>query len=128
MGILTTGPAVKNHISPKKRKRIECNLSNYVPLVVPTTPTPTSSASSSQDSVFDVNRYTENQYPKEVKVRVRSYRETRCIEQTETENTNRNEGREEVQSNLLHDLPDWLQGFREILVDDRSPFGATGKP
>ena len=27
---------------------------------------------------------------------------------TETENTNYNEGREEVQSDLLHDLPDWL--------------------
>ena len=28
---------------------------------------------------------------------------------TETENTNKNEGREEVQSDLLHDLLDWLQ-------------------
>ena len=50
-------------------KRIDCNLSNYVPFVVPglsassssTTPSPTSPSSSSQDSVFDVSRYTE--YP-----------------------------------------------------------------
>ena len=49
-------------------KRIDCNISNYVPFVVPglsassfsTTPSPTSLSSSSQDSVFDVNRYTEN--------------------------------------------------------------------
>ena len=48
-------------------KRIDCNISNNVPFVVPglsassssTTPSPTSPSSSSQDSVFDVNRYTE---------------------------------------------------------------------
>ena len=39
---------------------------------------------------------------------------------TETENKNKNEGREEVQSNLLHDLPDWLQDFRENFVDESS--------
>ena len=52
-------------------KRIDCNISNYVPFVVPglsassssTAPSPTSSTSSSQDSVFDVNRYTENPVP-----------------------------------------------------------------
>ena len=53
----------------KKGKIIDCNISNYVPFVVPglstsssTTPTPTSS-SSSQDSVFDESRYTENPVP-----------------------------------------------------------------
>ena len=48
-------------------KRIDLNISNFVPFVVsglsasssPTTPSPTSPSSSSQDSVFDVNRYTE---------------------------------------------------------------------
>ena len=46
-------------------------ISNHVPFVVPglsassssTTPSPTSPSSSSQDSVFDVNRYTENPVP-----------------------------------------------------------------
>ena len=37
---------------------------------------------------------------------------------TETENKNKNEGREEVQSDLLHELLDWLQEFRENLVDE----------
>ena len=49
-------------------KRIDCNISNDVPFVVlgktasssSTTPSSASSPSSSQDSVFDVNRYTEN--------------------------------------------------------------------
>ena len=40
---------------------------------------------------------------------------------TETENTYKNKGREEVQSDLLHDLADWLQEFRENLVDESSP-------
>ena len=59
----------KSHLT-KKGKRNDCNISNYVPFEVPglstsssTTPTPTSSSSSSQDSVFDVNRYTENPVP-----------------------------------------------------------------
>ena len=39
---------------------------------------------------------------------------------TETENTNKNERREEVHSDLLHDLLDWLQEFRENLVDESS--------
>ena len=54
----------------KKDKRIDCNISNCVPSVVPglstsssTTPTPTSSSSSSHDSVFDACRYTENPVP-----------------------------------------------------------------
>ena len=46
------------------------------------------------------------QYPKEGEVRVRSHGETHCIGSTENENKNQNEGREEAQSDLLHDLPD----------------------
>ena len=49
-------------------KSIDCNISNYVPFVVPglsassssTTPSLTSSSSSLKDSVFDVDRYNEN--------------------------------------------------------------------
>ena len=47
---------------------------------------------------------------------------------TKTENKNKNEGREEVQSDLLHELPDWLQEFRENLVDERSPLEPGGNP
>ena len=56
----------KPHLA-QNGKRIDGNTSNYVPFVVPgsstnsfTTPTPTSSTSSSQDSVFDVSRYNED--------------------------------------------------------------------
>ena len=57
--------------STSKGKNMDCNISNYVPFVVPglsassssTTPSLTSPSSSSQDSVFDANRHTENPVP-----------------------------------------------------------------
>ena len=107
---------------------IDCNISDFVAFVVlglstssSTTPTPTSSSSSSQDSVFDVNRHIE------IPVQGRSGRMSEeqrgnpLHEPTETVHKNQNGGREEVQSDPLHDLPDWLQDFREHLVDESSP-------
>ena len=52
-------------------KRIDCNIFNHVPFVVPglsassssTTPSPASPSSSSQESVFDVRRCAENPVP-----------------------------------------------------------------
>ena len=60
----------KSHLI-RNGKKLDCNISHYVPFVVPglsassssTAPSPTSSSSSPQDSVFDVNRYTENPVP-----------------------------------------------------------------
>ena len=60
----------KTHLI-RNGQRLDCIISNYVPFVVPglsvssssTTPSPTSPSSSSQDSVFDVNRHTENPVP-----------------------------------------------------------------
>ena len=56
--------------SPKKSKRIDYSISNYVPFVVPglstnssTSPSPTSSTSLTQDSVLDIGRYTEKSVP-----------------------------------------------------------------
>ena len=87
-------------------------------------PIPTSASSSSQDSAADSSRYAETQCPKEVEVRVRSP----LRKPTETENNNTNEGGEEVQSDPLHDLPDWLQEFREHLVDESSPLEPRRNP
>ena len=44
-------------------------------------------------------------------------RETRCKNPTETVNKNENEDDEELRSELLQDLPDWLQDFKENMVD-----------
>ena len=86
---------------------------NDMPLVVPNlttscsiTSTPTSSSSSSKDSVFDVSRYSENPVPERSESVSEELRGNPLHELTETENKNNNEGREEAQSDLLHDLPD----------------------
>ena len=47
---------------------------------------------------------------------------------TETENINQNEGREEVQRDIPHELPDWLQEFRENLVDESTSTEPCGNP
>ena len=114
MGRPTIGPAVKNHISPKM-----ASISNYVPSVVPglstsssTSSTPTSS---SQDSVTD----TENPATE---------RSGRTPLQRSAETENKKEGHEEVQSDLLHELPDWLQECRENLVDESNPLVPLGNP
>ena len=101
-----------------------------MPLVVPglsTTPT-TTSASSSQDSVFDVGRYAENPVPERSGSTSEELRGNAMHKPTETENKKKkDEGREEVHRDLLHDVLDWLQEFRENLVDERSPLEPWGK-
>ena len=106
-----------------------------MPFVVPdlstsssTTPTPSSSLSSSQDSVLDANRYTENPVPERSGSTSEELRGNQLHKPTETENKHKNEKREEVQNDLLHDLPNWLQDFRENSVDGRSPTEPQEKP
>ena len=100
-------------------KRIDCKFSNYVPFVVPglsassssTTSPPTSPSSSSQDSVFDVNRYTNNPVPERCGSTSEELQGNPLHETNRNPNKHENEGREEVQSDLLHELPGWLQDF-----------------
>ena len=54
--------------------------------------------------------------------------ETRCMAPTETKNTNTNEGHEEVQRDISHELPHWLQELRENLVDESVPFKRRRNP
>ena len=56
-----------------------------------------------------------------MEVRVRSYGETRCINLLKPKIQSKMKDTKEVLSDLLHDLPDWLQEFRENLVDERGP-------
>ena len=58
------------------------------------------------------------QFQKEVEVWVKSYGETRCVNQQKPNIKNKNGESEEVQSDLLNDWPDWLQEFREDLFDE----------
>ena len=57
---------------------------------------------------------------------MRSYLETCSINQQKPKTTSGNKGREEVQSDPVHDLPDWLQEFRKNLVDESGPLEPRG--
>ena len=131
----------KPHLIQNGRK-IYCNTANYELFVVPglSTSSSTSSSltspicssldptSSSQDSVFDVSRYTENPATERSGSTSEELRGNPLHSPTEAKNTSKNEGHEEVQSDLLHELPDWLQEFRENLVDESSPTKPRGDP
>ena len=105
-------------------KRIDFKKSNNAPFVFSglsassssTTPSPTSPSSSSQDSVFDVNRYTENPVPERSGSTSGELLGDTLHESTETENKNKNGESEEVQRDVSLELPDWIQEFRENLV------------
>ena len=66
---------------------------------------------------FDVNRYTESPVPERSGSTSEELRGNPLHKPTE-----------EVQSDLLHDLPDWLQDFRETLFIERSPSEPRGNP
>ena len=107
----------------KKGKRIDCNTSNCAPFVVPglsasssSTSSSPASSTSSQDSVFDVNRYTENPVPERSVSTSGELWGDPLHHTTETENENKNGESEEVQRGISDELHDWLREFRETLV------------
>ena len=115
-------------------KRIDCNISNYVPFVGPclsassssTAPSPTSSSSSWQDSVFDAKRYTENPVPERSgSMSGELRRDPAAWIHKKPKNKNKHGESEEVQRDFSHELLDWLQEFGEILVDESTsePWG-----
>ena len=75
-----------------------------------------------------MNRYTKNPVQERSGSTSEELRGNLLHTPTETENQNKNEGPEDVQSDLLHDLPDWLQEFRENLVDESGPTKPRGNP
>ena len=93
-----------------------------------TTPSPTSSSSSSQDSVFDVNRHTENPERERSGSTSGELRGDPLHETTETGNKNKNGEPEEVHRDCSHELPDWLQEFREDLFGESTSTEPWGNP
>ena len=109
----------KPHLT-QNGKKINCNVANNVPFVVPglstsssTSSSPASSTSSSQDTVIS----TENPATERSEIMSEESRRNPSRGPAETENTNKNEDDEELRSELLQDLPEWLQDFMENLVD-----------
>ena len=107
-----------------------------MPFVVPglsassssTTLSPISPSSSSQDSVFGVNRYTDKPVPVRSGSTSEELRGDPLHESTNTENKKKNGESEEVQRGVSHELPDWLQEFRENLFDESASTEPWGNP
>ena len=109
----------KPHLT-KNGKTINCKKANYVPFVVPGLSTSSStssslawSTSSSQDTVIN----TENPATERSEIMSEESRGNPSCGSAETENTNKNEDDEELRSELLQDVLEWLQDFKENLVD-----------
>ena len=108
----------KPHLT-QNGKRINRNKANYVRFVVPgllasssTSPSPASSTSSPQDTVIS----TENPATEKGEIMSEESRGNPSRGSAETENT-QNEDDEELRSELLQDLPEWRQNFKENLVE-----------
>ena len=95
--------------------------------VLPQLHLPTSSSTSAQDSVFDVNKDTENPVQERSGSMSGELRGNPLHETTETENKNINGESEEVQRDISHELPDWLQEFTKNLVDESTSTRALEK-
>ena len=124
MGILTSGPAVKNHISPKvARQSVVIYGITYHSLSLVCRRVPLlhhlllQSTSSSQETGIG----TENSAAERSEIMSEESRGNPLHGSVETENTNKNKDDEELRSELLRDLPDWLQEFKENLVDEIVP-------
>ena len=112
-------------------RELIANISNYVPFVVPgisvsSSSTTLSSASSPSSSQESTSANSDSVSGKDVEAPV-SERNTGMNDElrrdpfhdtTETENENKNRESEEVQRDFSHELLDWLQEFRENLVDE----------
>ena len=117
MGIHTTGPAVKNHISPKWQEHwlqyIQlCSICRpwFIDEFLNNIHTLTSSTSSLQDYVIS----TDSPAAEKSRSKSAESRGNPLHKPAKIERTNKHEGDEEVQSDLLPDLPDWPRVQREL--------------
>ena len=105
----------KPHLT-ENGKIINCNIANYVPFVVLGLSTSSSTSSSPASSTSSVIS-TENPATERSDIMSEESRGNPSRGSAETENTNKNEDDEEWRSELLQDVPEWLQDFKENLVD-----------
>ena len=146
-GIPTNGSMVKNQIPFKDEIRIICNTENFVPIVVPglsnsssgpssTSRTPlrqeshssSSSSSSSSPAVSEIQtRERGDQTESDISpVHVSTTVDDRSgrpddNQANKTTKPNKKESKKEQSESLCSEILEWLQEFRENLVDDEIP-------
>ena len=145
-GIPMNGSMVKNHISLKNGIRIICNTENFVPIVVPSLSS--SSSGSSSTSRTPMRQESHSSSPSSPTVGELSVREREDVTNSDispvpmSELVDDSSGRpDETQANKIpknnkkettitrgdplcsdnSEIPEWLQEFRENLVDDEIP-------
>ena len=128
MGTRTTGPAVKNHISSGMVRifiatcptmyhlwfldylRVRRHLHLHQPLH--------NLHRKSQYRRTEKTEILKFQYQNGVEVRMESFGETRCMHPQTPKTKIPKHGESEKVQKISHELPDWLQEFRENLVDE----------
>ena len=122
-GTLTFGPVVRNHISSKMAGRS-----------IATHQTAYHSLSLVYRQVLQLHLHVlllhlhyrkawparSIQHQQEARILVMEYEETRHVDQQKPEHPNKNDN-EGVRRDPLRDLPEWLEEFKEHLVDDSVP-------
>ena len=133
---LMNGSMVKNHISSNNRIRIQCNTENFVPIVVPGLSANSSSGSDSSTSrTFKTGLSVSDTKTREREDRIESDISPVTVSTTVDERsgrpdvdqantipkTNKKEPQKERRDPLYSEIPEWLQEFKENLVDDEFP-------
>ena len=128
-----SGSTVKNHISLKNGTRIQKSTEIFIRIMVPGLSTTSSSSSTltptapSRQEIDHSDHHPAIKSNESVDRQARGNPHTSEIpeellhEPTEIPKSNRNEDHEQVRRSPYPDIPEWLQEFRENLVDDRVP-------
>ena len=146
-GIPTNGSMVKNHISWKTGFEYNCNTENFVPIVVPGLSSSSSGSSSTSRTLLDrrvispsSSSSSSSPTVSEIQTRKREGRIDSDITSVPASNLvddgsgqpdetqanknpkpNKKETTIERGNSLNSEIPEWLQEFRENLVDDEIP-------
>ena len=113
--------------------RIQCNTENFVLVVVPGLPTTPSSSSTSTSTTPSGQEIDHSDHHPAIESSESVDRRARrdpftsetseelLHEPTKIPKPNKNENHEQVRRDPYPDIPEWLQEFRENLVDERVP-------
>ena len=134
-GIPTNGSMVKNHISLKTGFVIQCNTENFVPIVVPGLSSSSSGSSSTsktpskQESHSSSSSSSSPSSPtvSEIQIREREDGNNSDISPVQVSNSVDDRSGQPEDTTIERGIPldseilEWLQEFRENLVDDEIP-------
>ena len=112
-----SGPVVRKPLLFKKKSKIQCNTENYVPIVVPGLSTGPSSLTASTSLIIVNAGLNRGPHVKSSNGTTSEYQQFTTGEPVtrfyRNQNKNQNKDTVPVQGDLLRDLPEWLEDFKE---------------